>query len=475
MQRYKKYFKEASFSNANIVRAIELTNKLVGRRAGKKLYSAYTPEEFINGNGKFAGIEVLISGMQRMRYNWKMGASSELVSVDFWLKPKKGVPAPDYTIDIEGISAPKTVGIIADILSGNIEAEYQIMSESTYKEDAVSDAREYKGKTKSKEILRSIKQWAIDKDITDDKLQNTRIKDLWRDFDYWFKEIAGPGFETMSDSSFRNYILKFMTDRGITNIYMRTIKVKKGTKEKLITTDNASEVAYDNISHLKMSLNDVRNFMEDSLRGVTRGYMNSLIICGQAGFGKTTATNKILKEEGMKVEVVNTIKNLSHLYNLLSQNNNKKSVLLFDDCNEVFAKKYIGLVNAALDDHDPRIINFPIEAGKSAKKFNPHLEFVGKVVILTNTPKKKIPKAMTSRTVPIEVTSDNQSIIDDIRVNLANVMPDESMEAKLMVLDFIEKLGKNVNQIDFRTYKRAFIFLATGSPDWKKQVYNLVG
>ena len=167
---------------------------------------------------------------------------------------------------------------------------------------------------------------------------------------------------------------------------------------------------------------------------------------------------------------------MSHLYGLFHDNNDPKSVLFFDDCQEIFAKKYMGIVLAALDDHNPRVINFPVEVGKTVniKKFNPNLEFVGKIIIATNLPKDKLPRAMSSRTVPIEIKATSQEIIDDIRINLLNVMPEVPMKDKEVVLDFIEKLKKDLKAIDFRRFKRCMIFYLTGSPDWKKHVYSLL-
>lgn len=42
------------------------------------------------------------------------------------------------------------------------------------------------------------------------------------------------------------------------------------------------------------------------------------------------------------------------------------------------------------------------------------------------------------------------------------------------LLDFLEKLGKNLTNIDFRIFKRALLYRLTDSPDWKKFVYALV-
>lgn len=260
-----------AFASNKILRAIQLTNKVVSKRAGGQIHTSSYIEEFANAEGKFGGIIGLMTGGRMIRYNYRLNdASAEIVSVDFWLTPKKGIKPPDYTFETEGINIVNLIDVIVSILK---------------------------------------------KDITDDKLKNTRVSLLWRDFDYWYKEIYTGNLSQMSEPGFKNYIVDFMKSRGIQNIYMRSIKVKSGNKEKIINTD----------------------------------------------------------------------KNLAHLYGLFHDNNNAKTVILFDDCQEVMAKKYIGLVSAALDDHDPRIINFPLDVGKVARKFNPNLKYYVLDILLKAT------------------------------------------------------------------------------------------
>jgi hypothetical protein len=217
--------------------------------------------------------------------------------------------------------------------------------------------------------------------------------------------------------------------------------------------------------------------MADSLRAVARGFRNSLIITGKAGFGKTSLTEKILKEEGMKVKSVQQIRNVKVLYNLFAQYGSPKDVLLFDDTPDTFDKKFSGYLSAALDDKLKRIVSFPSEMGKDMddfKKFKPELEYKGKIIILTNKTKKEIPSYLKSRSIAIEVQADVSLMADDIRRNLINVLPKVPMEDKIEVLEFIEKLGKHIDSIDYRTFMLAVVFKSANSPDWKKRVFALL-
>jgi hypothetical protein len=474
IKQYERKFYEATFANTQILKAIQLTNRIVSKRIASKIYTSYLPEEFITPEGKFAGLFCLLSGFRKIRYNWKLGKNSEIVSIDFWIRKRKGIVKPDYSIDVQGISAPKLVDIIAKILLGDIEPEFQVITESIkHKEDF---APKTKGQ-KSSAITKALKQWAIDKDVDNDKLETTRISYLYKDWLYWYNEMASEDIEMMSEMTFRNYIIDFLKAQGLKNIYIRNIKVRQGSKEKIINTDNSSEVAYTDIQHLKMNVSDLRDFIGNSLRAVTRGYQNSLIVAGKAGVGKTTITKQVLNDEGMEVYHVPQIRNISVLYNLFLHNNDPKKVILFDDTTDLFSKKFSGYLSAALDDKPDRIINFPSEVGKDLAdfaKYGPDLHFRGKIVILTNVPKEKIPGYLKSRAITIEVNASNEEMADDIRRNLMGVLPEVDMKEKIEVLDFIEKLGKNISSIDYRQYKLCVIFKLSQSPDWKKQVLALL-
>jgi len=466
---------EESFLKADILKAIYLANKVISRRIGVKIYTGRLPIDFITSKGKFSGLMCLITGKKMIRYNWAINDTScTITSIDFWLK---GMTArPTYNLETESLNIIKLIDTISSVLQNDIQPEYSVITES-YKGKVTEDFTPKTGGGKSKAISDALKQWAIDKDVSDDRLQNTRISYLYKDFQFWFQEMAGPEFENMSEMTFRNYIMNFLKDRGLKNIYIRNLILRTGNKEKIVVTDKASEIAYQDISHLAMNVDDMKEFMADSLRAVARGFRTSLIIAGKAGFGKSSLTEKILKEEGMRVKSVQQIRNIKVLYNLFAQHGGPKDVILLDDTPDTFDKKFSGYLSAALDDKPKRIISFPSEMGKDMqdlKKFQPELLYQGKIVILTNKTKKEIPTYLKSRSIAIEVQADVSAMSDDIRKNLLNVLPQVPMESKLEVLDFIEKLGKHISSIDYRTFMLAVVFKSAGSPDWKKRVYALL-
>jgi len=483
MMNRKKRLQE-DFPASNTLRALTLLHKIITKRTGKKVFWSSYPEEFKDATGKYSAIIALISNNKVIRYCYpivKTGKKIERIDIFYDYKRYLFDKAPDATIDCSTVNIVQIVDLLVQFVNQDItpdgDMEYAIIEEGTKRKPQYILVEEVIPKTKGKRsetIAQLINQWISDKQIDVDLLVNTRLSHLWSDFTYWYNELANTDIPMISEVTFRTYILEYLDSKGLRNIFVKTVTVTKGEKQVSINTDDASEIAYKDVQHLKMSMNDIRNFMEDSIRGVMRGYMNGIVVCGKAGFGKTTAVLEIAKDEGKRVEIVNTIKNMAHLYNIFYKNNNDSSIILFDDCVEVFNKKYMGMVLAALDDRKERIINFPVEVGKEVKKFNPNLVFRGRIIILTNLPKAKLPQAYFSRTVPIEIKGTIQDIIDDIRINLENVLPEIPVEKKLEVLDFIEKIQKDILSIDFRIFKRCIIYYLTGSPNWKKHVYYLL-
>jgi hypothetical protein len=115
-----------------------------------------------------------------------------------------------------------------------------------------------------------------------------------------------------------------------------------------------------------------------------------------------------------------------------------------------------------------------LEIGKDIKKFKPEIYYTGKIIVLTNLEKNKLPRAMFSRTVPVEISATDTEMLDQIRITLSNIMPEIDIKYKEEVLEFLEKLGKNLSNIDYRIFNRALIFRMTLSPSWKKFVYAMV-
>jgi hypothetical protein len=210
---------------------------------------------------------------------------------------------------------------------------------------------------------------------------------------------------------------------------------------------------------------------------VTRGHENAIVVCGAAGVGKSKLVKDVLIDDNVKYKTLSGgIKNTQSLFQILKNNNEEHFILVFDDTDSIFDKNNLDIMKAALAPGNERIVTYyDPKFTDLSKKNNPQIHFKSGVIIITNKSKAKIPSAILSRTAPIEVDVKIPEMLDDIRINLENVLPQVPMKDKLEVLDFIQNVLKNqIKYLDYRLFERACIYKLSGLPQWKKFILPIL-
>jgi hypothetical protein len=243
-----------------------------------------------------------------------------------------------------------------------------------------------------------------------------------------------------------------------------------------------------------------------SIRAVTRGYKQSRLISGSAGIGKSYAVldeikNEIesLKEDGKYLSyelVTGGIKDAVSFYTMLNDNNRYDHIILLDDVNTVLTDKECReMLRSATTNEVIRRINYSANKIVKGKTFyRPKMDFVAKIIIITNIPKQKIQRidsGILSRTSPIEIIAKPNEIFDWVGMNLENAPPhDLPLKWKQKVFDFIKEEivdKKKLKLFDFRVFEDSCLWLAScldkklikdevkltlRSDDWKNYVYS---
>jgi predicted AAA+ superfamily ATPase len=80
--------------------------------------------------------------------------------------------------------------------------------------------------------------------------------------------------------------------------------------------------------------NQKYELLNQSLKAVSKGTINLLILKGLAGIGKTYATLKYVKENDINHEYINNYATPLAFYKLIYENRNKK-VIIFDDVQSI--------------------------------------------------------------------------------------------------------------------------------------------
>ena len=137
--------------------------------------------------------------------------------------------------------------------------------------------------------------------------------------------------------------------------------------------------------------------LEDMTRAVKKGDVRSMIVTGPPGVGKSFGVEKVLSKHDVfadvandsklkKYEVVKGAMSAIGLYKKLYEYSDKKSILVFDDCDSVLLDDLsLNILKAALDSGKKRMIHWNTDSRSIAQEGIPNsFEFKGGAIFITN-------------------------------------------------------------------------------------------
>jgi replication-associated recombination protein RarA len=207
----------------------------------------------------------------------------------------------------------------------------------------------------------------------------------------------------------------------------------------------------------EFSVDERFQFIEQFVGMVKRKVMNSMIITGDGGLGKTYTVINTLKKLGLKEDTIGeysgdfiVIKGYSTakaLYRTLWENNDK--IIIFDDCDSIH-RDPIGanILKGALDSEEKRIITWGAEFSEREELPN-RFEFTGRVIFISNLPLMKFPQALLSRSMKVDLTLTTNEKVDRI----AHVFQEVDADAfdKKLALDFVRKNAEKFTDLNVRS------------------------
>lgn len=182
--------------------------------------------------------------------------------------------------------------------------------------------------------------------------------------------------------------------RGVPkNGYRKTRTAKTDKMDKIMNVVQPSEpVIVETDEEIEQKLTDRFEILSDMTNAAIDGDVRALIVSGPAGLGKSFTVEKALEAwdpNATSHRIVKGYVKAPSLYKLLYQHRNAGSVLVFDDADDVFLDETaIGLLKAALDTTDRRIISYMTEGSlideETAERMPKSFEFRGTVVFISN-------------------------------------------------------------------------------------------
>jgi hypothetical protein len=182
----------------------------------------------------------------------------------------------------------------------------------------------------------------------------------------------------------------------------------------------------------------------------------SLIVSGEGGIGKSFTIAEMIEYmnmiEGEDYVYVKGYSTAKALFQLLEKN--KEKTVIFDDIDNIL-NDAIGqnILKGVLDTSPTRKVQWM--TNDSDAEFT----FTGSAIFLTNKNKDKIPQALISRSLVIDLYMSNPEKIERLR-HLIPTIPfglTLTVDEKVQVLDVIQKYQETIHDLNVRTFIKGLV------------------
>jgi hypothetical protein len=166
---------------------------------------------------------------------------------------------------------------------------------------------------------------------------------------------------------------------------------------KSLEVDKIEKVLTETDDEIMERLKQRFDILEDMTRAVKKGDVRSMIVTGPPGVGKSFGVEKVLSKHDVfadvandsklkKYEVVKGAMSAIGLYSKLYEFSDKKSILVFDDCDSVLLDDLsLNILKAALDSGKKRMIHWNTDSRILRSEGVPNsFEFKGGAIFITN-------------------------------------------------------------------------------------------
>jgi hypothetical protein len=235
------------------------------------------------------------------------------------------------------------------------------------------------------------------------------------------------------------------------------------------------------------------DILEDMTRAVKKGDVKNMIVTGPPGVGKSYGVEKVLSKHDVfasvaqdeklkKYEVVKGAMSAIGLYSKLYEFSDKKSILVFDDCDSVLQDELsLNILKAALDSGKKRMIHWNTDSRLLRSEGVPNsFEFKGGAIFITNikfdnVKSKKLRdhlEALESRCHYLDLTIDTEreKILRIKQVITECGMLDDyefSDLEKEVLVDFIDLNKKKLRELSLRTVLKVADLKKSMPSNWR--------
>jgi predicted AAA+ superfamily ATPase len=288
-----------------------------------------------------------------------------------------------------------------------------------------------------------------------------------------------------------------MTTKVVTSKMLMALqkqpKVSKGTTVSLEQEPVRKNLAHESDEQILNRLRDRFEILDDMTRAVKKGDVRAMIVTGPPGVGKSYGVEKVLSKHDVladiaqdqklkKYEIVKGAMSAIGLYSKLYEFSDKKSILVFDDCDSILLDDLsLNILKAALDTSKKRTISWNTDSRLLRSEGVPNtFEFKGGAIFITNikfdhVKSKKLQdhlEALESRCHYLDLTIDTER---EKVLRIKQVVTEHGMldsyeltdEKKLEVVQFVDANKHRMRELSLRTVLKVADLAASFPDKWQ--------
>ena len=266
----------------------------------------------------------------------------------------------------------------------------------------------------------------------------------------------------------------------------------KPTKTISLAQEHANKVSKETDEEIIERLRQRFEIQDDMTKAVKGGKVRAMIVTGPPGVGKSFGVEKVLAKHDVfadvaqdsklkKYEVVKGAMSAIGLYKKLYEYSDKKSILVFDDCDSVLLDDLsLNILKAALDSSAKRTIHWNTDSRLLRSEGVPNsFEFKGGAIFITNikfenVKSKKLKdhlEALESRCHYLDLTIDTER---EKMLRIKQIVTDGMLDSyefedwqKMELIDFIDDNKKKLRELSLRTVLKVADLKASFPDRWK--------
>nr|QMP83060.1 MAG: hypothetical protein [Caudoviricetes sp.] len=301
-----------------------------------------------------------------------------------------------------------------------------------------------------------------------------------------FIKAALETYPDLTDSISRQQVLHIMSKYNLKDPHLE--KIGRGMFA-FHNTVSENTIHKESDQDIEVRIKETYQAMDDMVRAVAANAVNSLVISGGAGLGKSYGVNKILNEvnSGEYGYVFHRgYLRGSHLFRMLWENRFPGQVIVLDDVDLWEDQQTLNLLKAALELKSVRKIGWGSEKifeDQDGEEIPRYFDYEGSIIFLTNLKIRELIEAGNKNSAHLSAI-ESRSLVLDLKINskreylikikqtirggmlqVQGFNIDEEQE----ILEFVEDNLDSLQEISLRMVEKiARIYRAI--PDWKVSV-----